>query len=80
VFWYGKVESSSTVKELVMFNVITNSQINKKPLSLKDALSLAQKHIYVSQKDIERAKFDFETGCKDYKIVYGFSSVWIERA
>jgi hypothetical protein len=63
-----------------MFNVITNSRINKKPLTLKEALSLAQKHIYVSQKDIDKAKFDFETGCKDYKITYGFSSVWIERA
>jgi hypothetical protein len=63
-----------------MFNVITNSRINKKPLTLKEALILAQKHIYVSQKDIDKAKFDFETGCKDFKITYGFSSVWIERA
>lgn len=63
-----------------MFNVITNHRINKKPLTLKEALKLAQKHIYISDKDIERAKFDFETGCKKYIITYGFSSVWIERA
>ena len=62
-----------------MFNVITNHVINKKPVFLKEAFDLARQHIYVSDKDIERAKFDFETGCKNYKIVYGFSSVWIER-
>jgi len=63
-----------------MFNVITNRVINDKPLTLKEAFALAHQHIYISQKDIDRATFDFETGCKDYKITYGFSSVWIERA
>jgi len=62
-----------------MFNVITNHVINKKPLSLEEAFKLANEHIYVDEKDIKKAKFDFETGCKNYKIVYGFSSVWIER-
>jgi hypothetical protein len=63
-----------------MFNVITNHRINKKPVSLKEALNLARLHIYVSEKDVERATFDLETGCQNYKIQYGFSSVWIEKA
>ena len=62
-----------------MYNVITNHCINKKPVLLNEAFDLARKNIYVSDNDIKRAKFDFETGCKNYKISYGFSSVWIER-
>jgi hypothetical protein len=63
-----------------MFNVITNHKINKTPVSLKEAIKLAQSNIYVSQKDIDRIKFDFETGVQKTQITYGFSSVWIEKA
>ena len=62
-----------------MFNVITNHAINKEPVDIDTAIKLAKSEIYLSPKDEERCRFDLSTGCSDFKIQYGFSSVWIER-
>ena len=62
-----------------MFNVIARGIINKKPVDLDTAVKLARGEIYLSDKDEKRLRFDLSTGCDDFKIQYGFSSVWIER-
>lgn len=63
-----------------MFNVIAKGIINKKPVDLDTAVKLARGEIYLSDNDEKRLRFDLTTGCADFKIQYGFSSVWIERA
>jgi len=62
-----------------MFNVIARGIINKKPVDLDTAVKLARGEIYLSDQDEKRLRFDLSTGCDDFKIQYGFSSVWIER-
>jgi hypothetical protein len=62
-----------------MFNVIGRGIINNKPVDLDTAIKLARGEIYLSDQDEKRLRFDLTTGCVDFKIQYGFSSVWIER-
>jgi hypothetical protein len=62
-----------------MFNVITNSKVNKEPLNLHDAIDLCKSFIYVSEKDIEKINIDFKSDKKVSSIIYGFSKVNIER-
>ena len=62
-----------------MFNVIGRGIINKKPVDLDTAVRLARGEIYLSDQDEKRLRFDLTTGCNEFKIQYGFSSVWIER-
>ena len=62
-----------------MFNVITNHRVNKIPLNLHDAIDLCKSFIYVSDYDIKRITLDFQNDKPNSIIVYGFSSVWIER-
>jgi len=62
-----------------MFNVYRNGFINDKPVDLDTAVRLARREIYLSDQDEKRLRFDLTTGCAEFKIQYGFSSVWIER-
>ena len=62
-----------------MFNVYGKGFINDKPVDLNTAIKLARGEIYLSDDDEKRCRFDLTTGCAQFKIQYGFSSVWIER-
>ena len=62
-----------------MFNVYGKGFINDKPVDLNTAIKLARGEIYLSDDDEKRCRFDMTTGCAQFKIQYGFSSVWIER-
>jgi hypothetical protein len=62
-----------------MFNVITNSKVNKEPLNLYDAIDLCKSFIYVSEHNINKINLDFRNDKKTSSITYGFSKVTIER-